>query len=148
MSDTSVNTSDADHEGDLKRSITGRLLFFYVLGDVLGSGIYVLIGLVAGAVGGAFFVAFAVGVTVATVTGMAYAELATKFPRAAGAALYINKAFGNRTLTFMVTVLFLAVELRGGGLAGLRLRPLLRGGVERPAGPGGRPGVHRCCSRW
>ena len=82
MSDTSVNTSDADHEGDLKRSITGRLLFFYVLGDVLGSGIYVLIGSVAAAVGGAFFVAFAVGVTIATVTGMAYAELATKYPRA------------------------------------------------------------------
>ena len=30
--------------------MTGRLLYFYVLGDVLGSGIYVLIGLVAGAV--------------------------------------------------------------------------------------------------
>ena len=28
-----------DRDGDLKRSITGRLLFFYVLGDVLGSGI-------------------------------------------------------------------------------------------------------------
>ena len=30
----------------LKRSITGKQLFFYTLGDVLGSGIYVLIGLV------------------------------------------------------------------------------------------------------
>ncbi|WP_445257874.1 APC family permease [Nocardioides aurantiacus] len=115
MSDTSVNTSDADHEGDLKRSITGRLLFFYVLGDVLGSGIYVLIGSVAAAVGGAFFVAFAVGVTIATVTGMAYAELATKYPRAAGAALYINKAFGNKPLTFLVTVLFLASSFAAAG---------------------------------
>ena len=73
------------HENDLKRSITGRLLFFYTLGDVLGSGIYVLIGAVAGAIGGAFWIAFAVGVTIATITGMAYAELVTKYPQAAGA---------------------------------------------------------------
>lgn len=103
------------HDGDLKRAITGRLLFFYVLGDVLGSGIYVLIGLVAGAVGGAFWVAFAVGVTVATVTGLAYAELATKYPRAAGAALYVNRAFGNTTLTFMVTVFMLAAVFAAAG---------------------------------
>ena len=102
-------------DGELKRSITGRLLFFYVLGDVLGSGIYVLIGLVAGAVGGAFWVAFAVGVTVATVTGLAYAELATKYPKAAGAALYVNRAFGNKTLTFMITVFMLAAVFAAAG---------------------------------
>jgi hypothetical protein len=39
---------DLGHDdGGLKRSITGKQLFFYTLGDVLGSGIYVLIGLVA-----------------------------------------------------------------------------------------------------
>ena len=115
MSDTSVSSSDAPSEGGLQRSITGRLLFFYVLGDVLGSGIYVLIGAVAGAVGGAFFIAFAVGVSIATITGMAYAELATKYPQAAGAALYVNKAFGNRPLTFLVTVMFLASSFAAAG---------------------------------
>ena len=87
-----------------RRSITGKQLFFYTLGDVLGSGIYVLIGLVAAAVGGAFWIAFAVGVTVAAITGTAYAELVTKYPQAAGAALYVNKAFGNKVLTFLITV--------------------------------------------
>ncbi len=48
-----------------------------MLGDVLGSGIYVLIGAVAAVVGGAFWIAFGVGVTVATITGLAYAELVT-----------------------------------------------------------------------
>jgi amino acid transporter len=108
-------TIDDDADEDLKRSITGRLLFFYVVGDVLGSGIYALIGLVAGAVGGAFWLAFAVGVTIATCTGMAYAELATKYPRAAGAALYVNRAFRNPVLTFMVTVLFLAASFAAAG---------------------------------
>ena len=103
---------------ELTRSITGWLLFFYVLGDVLGSGVYVLIGLVAGAVGGAFWIAFATGVTLATITGLAYAELATKYPQAAGASLYVNKAFGNPVLTFLVTICSLsAVFAASGSLA-------------------------------
>lgn len=115
-------TTTTDHrveldEGDsgLKRSITGRQLFFYTLGDVLGSGIYVLIGLVAAAVGGAFWIAFAVGITIAAITGSAYAELVTKYPKAAGASLYVNKAFGSRALTFLVTVSFLSASFAAAG---------------------------------
>ncbi len=117
MTDAPTGTLETEpHE--LKRSITGRLLFFYVLGDVLGSGIYVLIGAVAGAVGGAFWIAFGAGVTVATLTGLAYAELVTKYPRAAGAALYVNKAFKSLPLTFLITVCMLsAVFAAAGSLA-------------------------------
>ena len=106
--------ADVD-DGGLRRSITGRQLFFYTLGDVLGSGIYVLIGLVAAAVGGAFWIAFAVGVSVAAITGTAYAELVTKYPQAAGAALYVNKAFGNKALTFLITVSFLSASFAAAG---------------------------------
>ncbi len=102
-------------DSELKRSITGRLLYFYVLGDVLGSGIYVLIGAVAGAVGGAFWIAFAVGVSIATITGLAYAELVTKYPQAAGASLYVNKAFRNKPLTFLVTISFLSASFAASG---------------------------------
>ncbi len=82
---------------------------------MLGSGIYVLIGAVAGEVGGAFWAAFAVGVTVAAFTGLAYAELATKYPQAAGASLYVNKAFKNTGLTFMATVLYLSATFAAAG---------------------------------
>ncbi len=74
-----------------------------------------LIGLVAAAVGGAFWIAFAVGVTVAAITGTAYAELVTKYPQAAGAALYVNKAFGNKALTFLITVSFLSSSFAAAG---------------------------------
>lgn len=104
-----------NEDSELKQGVTGRLLYFYVLGDVLGSGIYVLIGLVAGAVGGAFWAAFAVGVTVATITGLAYAELVTKYPQAAGAALYVNKAFKNKTLTFFITFCMLSASYAAAG---------------------------------
>jgi amino acid transporter len=112
---TDTRSDDELDEGGLKRSITGRQLFFYTLGDVLGSGIYVLIGLVAAAVGGAFWIAFAVGISIAAITGTAYAELVTKYPKAAGASLYVNKAFGNKTLTFLVTVSFLSASFAAAG---------------------------------
>src|SRR4051794_2442612 len=114
MTATFEPTPEVDDSG-LKRSITGRQLFFYTLGDVLGSGIYVLIGLVAAAVGGAFWIAFAVGVAIAAITGTAYAELVTKYPKAAGAALYVNKAFGSRALSFLVTVCFLSASFAAAG---------------------------------
>ncbi len=120
MADTTAGSTATapqvdDDDSGLKRSITGAQLFFYTLGDVLGSGIYVLIGLVAAAVGGAFWLAFAAGITVAAITGSAYAELVTKYPQAAGSSLYVQKAFGNRPLTFLVTVSFLAASFAATG---------------------------------
>ena len=113
-SSPTVDDDLADEGGGLKQSITGGQLFFYTLGDVLGSGIYVLIGLVAAAVSGAFWLAFAAGVAVAAITGSAYAELVTKYPQAAG-SLYVQKAFGNQALTFLVTVSFLAASFAASG---------------------------------
>jgi amino acid transporter len=115
VAETRVTTDDDLAEGGLKRSITGKQLFFYTLGDVLGSGIYVLIGLVAAAVGGAFWIAFGLGVSIAAITGSAYAELVTKYPQAAGAALYVQRAFGNKVLTFLVTVSFLSASFAATG---------------------------------
>jgi amino acid transporter len=114
MTDQSV-AAPADEGDELKRSITGRLLFFYVLGDVLGSGIYALIGVMAFTVGGAFWMSFVVGVTIALLTGFAYAELITKYPQAAGAALYTHKAFNSRPVTFLVTFCLLAATIAAAG---------------------------------
>ncbi len=106
---------DILEHSELKRSITGRQLYFYVVGDVLGSGIYVLVGLVAAAVGGAFWMAFLAGSAIALVTGMAYAELVTKYPQAAGASLYINKAFRSPLLTFFITICMLSANFAAVG---------------------------------
>jgi amino acid transporter len=111
---TSADAESAERSG-LKRSITGTQLYFYVVGDVLGSGIYVLIGLVAAAVGGAFWMAFLAGVAVAAITGLAYAELVTKYPQAAGASLYVNKAFRSPVLTFFITICMLSANMAAVG---------------------------------
>ncbi|UZN03328.1 APC family permease [Cellulomonas sp. S1-8] len=108
-------TEDLTGRSELKRSITARQLYFYVVGDVLGSGIYVLVGLVAAAVGGAFWMAFLAGVAIAAVTGLAYAELVTKYPKAAGASLYVHKAFRKPLLTFFITICMLSANMAAVG---------------------------------
>ncbi len=95
-------------EGGLKRVIDGKLLFLFILGDMVGGGIYALIGEVGGEVGGAIWAAFLAAFVLALLTAFAYAELVTKYPRAAGAALYVNKAFGVEFITFMVAFMVMA----------------------------------------
>ena len=74
-----------------------------MVGDILGTGVYALTGKVAAEVGGAVWLPFLVAFIVALLTAFSYLELVTKYPQAAGAALYTHKAFGMHFLTFMVT---------------------------------------------
>ncbi|GAA4021468.1 APC family permease [Allokutzneria multivorans] len=78
----------------LNRSVTTPLLFLFILGDILGAGVYVLVGEVAGQAGGAVWVPLLVALFLAMLTAGSYAELTTKYPRAGGAAHYAGRAFG------------------------------------------------------
>ncbi|MEV6780970.1 APC family permease [Streptomyces sp. NPDC051098] len=78
----------------LRRVLTTPLLYFFILGDVLGAGVYVLVGQVAADTGGAVWVPLGVALVLAMLTAASYAELATKYPRAGGAAHYATRAFG------------------------------------------------------
>ncbi|MDG9694357.1 APC family permease [Streptomyces sp. DH17] len=88
--------SPADTPGSpaLRRELTTPLLYFFILGDVLGAGVYVLVGQVAADAGGAVWVPLAVALLLAMLTAASYAELATKYPRAGGASHYATRAFG------------------------------------------------------
>ncbi len=87
---------------ELKRAIGAKLLLLFIVGDILGTGVYSLTGRVASEVGGAAWAPFIVAFAVALVTAFSYLELVTKYPKAAGAALYTHKAFGIHFLTFLV----------------------------------------------
>jgi basic amino acid/polyamine antiporter, APA family len=86
----------------LRPAITRSMLTVFVIGDVLGAGIYALVGEVAGKVGGAVWTSFLAAGILAAFTATAYAELVTKYPQAAGAALYTHKAFKRPFVTFLV----------------------------------------------
>ncbi|MFI6426082.1 APC family permease [Promicromonospora sp. NPDC050880] len=87
---------------ELKRVMGPKLLLLFIVGDILGTGVYALTGDVAAEVGGAAWAPFIVAFLVALITAFSYLELVTKYPRAAGAALYTHKAFGIHLFTFMV----------------------------------------------
>ncbi|GID28365.1 APC family permease [Paractinoplanes brasiliensis] len=89
-------------EPELKRVMGPGLLLLFVVGDILGTGVYALTGRVANEVGGAVWLPFLIAFLVALLTAFSYLELVTKYPRAAGAALYTHKAFGIHFLTFIV----------------------------------------------
>jgi amino acid transporter len=105
------NHDPRSSQGPLKRAITRNVLLLVVIGDVLGAGIYALVGEVGGRVGGAIWTAFALALALALFTAFAYSELVTKYPRAAGAALYVNKAWRRPFVTFMVTFAVMASGL-------------------------------------
>jgi amino acid transporter len=84
------------------------MLFFFILGDILGGGIYALVGVVSGEVGGAIWVSFLVALLLAALTAASYAELVTKYPRAGGAALYAKEAFRSPLIAFLVAFAVMA----------------------------------------
>ena len=106
-SETTALETPATETGQpqLKRAIGPKLLLFFVIGDILGTGIYALVGSVAGQIGGALWLPFLIAFIVAGFTAFSYLELVGKYPKAAGAALYTNRAFRLPILTFLVAFL-------------------------------------------
>ena len=115
-----VSIEDTE-ETRLNRVITRPMLTFFILGDILGAGIYALTGQVAGDVGGAIWASFLVSFLLALVTAFAYLELVTKYPRAAGAALYVHRAFHISILSFMVTIAVMASGVTSASFAATRV---------------------------
>ena len=89
-------------EPSLARVMGPWLLLLFIIGDILGTGIYALTGQVAKHVGGAVWLPFLAAFGVALLTAFSYLELVTKYPRAAGAALYAHRAFRIHFVTFLI----------------------------------------------
>jgi len=83
----------------LKRALSLPVITFYGLGTIIGAGIYVLVGEVAGKAGMLAPLAFVVAACIAALTAFSYAELSARYPRSAGEAVYVHSAFGRRWLT-------------------------------------------------
>ncbi|MCZ2810159.1 APC family permease [Modestobacter sp. VKM Ac-2979] len=113
-------TDAAGNDGTaLRRAISGRLLYLFILGDVLGAGIYALVGEIAGEAGGAIWVPMLLALLLALLTAASYAELVTKYPRAGGSAVFAERAFGKPLLSFLVGYCMLAAGVTSA--AGLSL---------------------------
>ncbi len=101
MSQSATDSPEVE-QPELKRVIGPGLLLLFIVGDIIGAGIYAVTGQMIDNVGGIAWLPFILAFVVASMTALSYLELVTKYPTAAGAALYAHKAFGVHFLTFMV----------------------------------------------
>lgn len=118
-------------------------LILYGVGDILGAGVYSLIGKSAGMMGNAVWLAFAAGFMAAGLTALSYASLGSRYPKAAGAAYVTQRAFRAPWLSYVVGMvvtvsgmLSMAVQARAftGYFAGmLGYAPPGAGGPLEPA---------------
>src|SRR4029453_2986600 len=65
----------------LKRVMGPGLLLLFIVGDIVGTGIYALTGQVAAEVGGVVWLPFLVAFLVALVTAFSYLELVSRYQR-------------------------------------------------------------------
>jgi len=93
----------------LKKSIGPLLLTFYGVGTILGAGIYVLVGEVAGRAGVYAPLSFALAALLALFSAFSYAELAARFPVSAGEAVYVEEAFHKAGLSAFIGYLVVTI---------------------------------------
>jgi len=100
---------------ELKRRLTLWLVVFYGLGTTIGAGIYALVGEVAGIAGFHAPWSFLAAAVLAGFTAASYAEMANRFPRASGAALYVKVGIGSVRLSTLVGLLVVLAGLTSAG---------------------------------
>ncbi|MFN8033096.1 MAG: APC family permease [Mycobacterium sp.] len=105
-------TEPAGDNARLKRTLGLPLLTLYGLGNILGAGIYVLVGKVAGIAGSSTTLAFLIAMATAAVTALSYMELAGRYPVSASVSVYLHHAFGKRWLSTAI-----GLTMVGGGVA-------------------------------
>ncbi len=86
-------------------------LVTYGVGNIVGAGIYVLVGAASGFAGNAVWLAFLVGAVIALFTGLSYAELGSVYPKAASEYTYAGRAYGRRPLSFVIEWTMLLTEI-------------------------------------
>jgi amino acid transporter len=86
----------------LERRLGPVSLTIYGIGNMLGAGIYGTIGAAANELGNALWLAFVASMVAAGLTGLSYASLGSRYPRAAGAAYITRRAFKGSYLPYLV----------------------------------------------
>ena len=100
--DSVVRTKQPPGVPPLLRRLSLPLLTLYGLGTTIGAGIFVLIGKVAAEAGAAAPLSFIIAALTVAPTALAFAELAARYPRSAGEAVYVNEGLGVRGLPLLV----------------------------------------------
>ncbi|MBD2080858.1 APC family permease [Leptolyngbya sp. FACHB-17] len=86
----------------LKRVFSLPMLVIYGVGDILGAGIYAVVGRIAGLSGALVWASFVLAMVVAAFTALSYAEMGSRFPKSGGVAYFVHRAFRTNWLSTLV----------------------------------------------
>lgn len=95
----------------LRRVVTTWMLALYGTGNIIGAGVYVLIGKIAEPAGYLSVIAFLLAALVAFCAALSYAELAARFPVSAGVAVYLHEAFKKSRLSTAIGLLLVGAGI-------------------------------------
>ena len=89
----------------LRRTLSFPQIVLYGLGTTIGAGIYALLGEITQVSGYFAPWAFITAALLALLTAMSFARMVARYPRAAGAALYVEQGFKSKRLALLVGLL-------------------------------------------
>jgi len=97
-----MNINNVVEADSLKRVFGLPTLVIYGVGDILGAGIYAVVGKIAGLSGTLVWASFLTAMIVAAFTALSYAELGSRFPQSGGVACFVHRAFRTDWLSILV----------------------------------------------
>ncbi|HET7148561.1 MAG TPA: APC family permease [Candidatus Nitrosopolaris sp.] len=106
-----LGKENEQQQHQLKRSISLFQAIMYGTGLILGAGIYVIIGDVAGIAGNAMWISFIIAAIIALLTGFSYAELSSIFPRSAAEYIFAKNVFGSNFIASTIGCLTIFVAI-------------------------------------
>jgi APA family basic amino acid/polyamine antiporter len=95
----------------LIRALGLGAVIVYGVGDILGAGIYALVGKIAGHAGPLTWLSFAIAMSVVFFTALSYSELGSRFPRSGGVSVYIQEAFDHKWLSIFAGFLLFSATI-------------------------------------
>ncbi|MDP1603317.1 MAG: APC family permease [Legionella sp.] len=98
-------------QGGLMRALGLGALIIYGVGDILGAGIYAIVGKIAGHAGPLTWLSFSIAMAVVLLTALSYSELGSRFPKSGGVSIYIQEAFGRKWLSVFAGLLLLSATI-------------------------------------
>jgi APA family basic amino acid/polyamine antiporter len=119
----------------LRREAGLLQLLAYGVGNIIGAGIYVLVGEASGLAGGTVWLAFMIGAAIAAFTGLSYAELAAMYPKAASEYVFLGRAYGSRLISFMTGWTMLSTEVVAAAAVAIGFAGYLRSLAGTPVVP-------------
>lgn len=95
----------------LIRALGLGALIIYGVGDILGAGIYALVGKIAGHAGSLTWFSFAIAMGIISFTALSYSELGSRFPKSGGVSIYIHEAFGTQWFSMLTGLLLFCATI-------------------------------------